>query len=324
VSLISPGAITAAAVVVDLLRDGPLRKEAIDLQTRKCGLRGGALPFSAACDLLVATRLVAAGARWELTASGQSALGLLQGGEEPTVPFARLLRSLVLSTGGARIALSGVGVIGPDMIEDQMGLAADILSTFEMTGELRREGDGWKLTPESRVLLTGPLFMGGSTGPDPGLLNEVGRRGENLSMRFERERTGLEPIQVSMLSAAYGFDILSCQGPSDASPIAIEAKATTGRGLTFVWSRHEALVANALRDRYLLLAWAEVDLAASADDDYGRLRELGYPVIVRDPAAVAGADFQRALEWVAQEGARWVADAFRWELPSAGSGAPDG
>jgi hypothetical protein len=185
---------------------------------------------------------------------------------------------------------------------------------------MRREGEGWKLDPEARVLLTGPLFMRGSSGPDPALLNAIGRRGEDLSIRFEHDRTGFEPIQVSLLSAAYGFDILSCHGPTDESPIGVEAKATTGPELTFVWSRHEALVANALRDSYQLLAWARVDLAASLDDDYGRLRDMGYPVTVRDPAAVAGPDFQRALEWVVQEGARWVPDAFRWELPLTGKG----
>lgn len=317
---ISAGTITAAAVVVDLLRDGPLRKESIDLQTSRCGLRAGALPFTVACDLIVSTRLVAPGPRWELTAAGHSAAQLLLGGQEPTVAFARLVRSLALSSGGARIALSGVNVVGPDKVEDQMGLAAELLAEFETTGELRRDGDSWTLSRDARVLLTGPLFMGGSTGPDPDLLNELGRRGEDLSMRFERDRTGSEPVQVSVLSAAYGFDILSCEGPTDESPIGVEAKATAGQDLTFVWSRHEALIANSLREKYELQAWAGVDLSASADEDYGRLRGAGYPVIVRDPAAVAGAEFQRALEWVVQEGARWVPDAFRWELPMARRG----
>lgn len=58
------------------------------------------------------------------------------------------------------------------------------------------------------------------------VLSQTGRTGERLSLAFEKDRTGKQPIWQSIESNLSGFDILSCLSDMDASPLQIEVKAS--------------------------------------------------------------------------------------------------
>ncbi|MFQ6321491.1 DUF3883 domain-containing protein [Bacillus halotolerans] len=74
---------------------------------------------------------------------------------------------------------------------------------------------------------------------------EIGRAGEELSLEYERNRTGKNPVWQSIESNLSGFDILSCISSSDPAPLRIEVKATTtsSDSFTFYLTRNEWNVA---------------------------------------------------------------------------------
>lgn len=74
---------------------------------------------------------------------------------------------------------------------------------------------------------------------------EIGRTGEELSLEYERNRTGKDPVWQSIESNLSGFDILSCVSSTDMAPLRIEVKATTisSNSFTFYLSRNEWNVA---------------------------------------------------------------------------------
>ena len=57
-------------------------------------------------------------------------------------------------------------------------------------------------------------------------LAEIGRRGEALSMEYERMRTNREPVWEALESNMSGYDILSSQSAEDSTSIYIEVKAS--------------------------------------------------------------------------------------------------
>lgn len=59
-----------------------------------------------------------------------------------------------------------------------------------------------------------------------GLLTQVGRRGEQLSMSYESARTGHQPQWVAVETNLAGYDLLSRKGPNSSLPLPIEVKAS--------------------------------------------------------------------------------------------------
>ncbi len=55
---------------------------------------------------------------------------------------------------------------------------------------------------------------------------EVGRRGERLSIMYEQDRTGTEPVWQGLESTLSGFDVLSVRGKNNLYPLRIEVKAS--------------------------------------------------------------------------------------------------
>jgi hypothetical protein len=58
-------------------------------------------------------------------------------------------------------------------------------------------------------------------------LTSIGRRGERLTIEYEKMRTGQHPKWVSIDDNSDGYDVLSVVGLVDKQPLLIEVKATT-------------------------------------------------------------------------------------------------
>ena len=56
---------------------------------------------------------------------------------------------------------------------------------------------------------------------------EIGRAGERLSVRFETNRTGIEPKWVALDSNQYGYDVLTRVSDTDETPLKIETKCSS-------------------------------------------------------------------------------------------------
>jgi len=88
-------------------------------------------------------------------------------------------------------------------------------------------------------------------------LLETGREGERLTLRYERERTGRDARWESVESNFSGYDILSSESASDATPRLIEVKTTTraASASTFFISRNEWDTAVRSANRYWFYLW---------------------------------------------------------------------
>lgn len=90
-------------------------------------------------------------------------------------------------------------------------------------------------------------------------LVDIGRTGEALTVRYERQRTGLVPIWVSVESNLAGYDILSYHSSQNHEQLMIEVKTTTSSldKATFILTRNEwdtALRRNNY-ERYYFYLW---------------------------------------------------------------------
>lgn len=65
-----------------------------------------------------------------------------------------------------------------------------------------------------------------------GILMEIGRRGERMTLQYERTRTGVEPKWIALESSSDGYDVLSRVSASDTRRMTIEVK-TSERGIDF-------------------------------------------------------------------------------------------
>ena len=65
-----------------------------------------------------------------------------------------------------------------------------------------------------------------------GILTEIGRRGERMTLRYEEARTGVEPKWIALESSSDGYDVLSRVSMSDNRRMTIEVK-TSERGIDF-------------------------------------------------------------------------------------------
>lgn len=88
-------------------------------------------------------------------------------------------------------------------------------------------------------------------------LLEIGRVGERLSIQFEKERTGQEPIWQSIDSSKSGYDLLSVKSEVNNTQLLIEVKATTRspKYIEFHISKNEWEVAFLSKDKYIFHIW---------------------------------------------------------------------
>lgn len=71
-------------------------------------------------------------------------------------------------------------------------------------------------------------------------LNETGRAGERLTLRYEEQRTGRAPRWVALDSNEDGYDVLSSLDSGNRAPVCIEVKASQlGLHGSFYLTRHE-------------------------------------------------------------------------------------
>jgi Domain of unknown function (DUF3883) len=85
---------------------------------------------------------------------------------------------------------------------------------------------------------------------------EVGRIGERLSIEYERQRVGKEPIYQAIESNLSGYDLLSYVGPESEEMLRIEVKAYNSdvKSIKFYVTQNEWNVA-AGSDSYLFHLW---------------------------------------------------------------------
>jgi hypothetical protein len=85
----------------------------------------------------------------------------------------------------------------------------------------------------------------------------IGRKGEHLSIEFERKRVGLTPIWKSIDSNFVGYDILSKVSIDDASNLNIEVKTTSGNSdkIIFYITENEWNVAT-MSENYVFHIWS--------------------------------------------------------------------
>ena len=88
--------------------------------------------------------------------------------------------------------------------------------------------------------------------------NEIGQAAEELIVKYERERVGLDYADkvdhVSMRNTAAGYDILSSSIEKDGrvTPRFIEVKAVSPNSYQFYWSKNEVAIARTLSNWYYL------------------------------------------------------------------------
>lgn len=85
---------------------------------------------------------------------------------------------------------------------------------------------------------------------------EIGRIGEELSFKYEKNRTGKYPEWQSIESNLSGYDILSNISSTDTTPLNIEVKTTNNnsRVFTFYLSRNEWNIAESSQN-YIFHLW---------------------------------------------------------------------
>ena len=88
-------------------------------------------------------------------------------------------------------------------------------------------------------------------------LNEEGRTGENLTISYEKQRTGLDPKWASLDSNLLGYDVDSFVGPQDQTHLYIEVKTTNlsdDEAVIYI-SKHEWEVADS-NPHYAFYVWS--------------------------------------------------------------------
>jgi len=124
---------------------------------------------------------------------------------------------------------------------------------------------------------------------------QVGERAELYSLQLECSAYVGASVNVNWVSrddpkAGYDLEVRR-EEPSRC----IEVKGSRGKQLAFILTTNELDTARRLGPRYEINFWGDVRLHLRARDDYLRLREAGYPVVIRNPAAVLFTE-----QWVCQ------------------------
>jgi hypothetical protein len=96
---------------------------------------------------------------------------------------------------------------------------ADVRQCFEEAGLLNA-------APSDSVVHWWDEIANLARGVRSAVITEVGRRGERLTLAYERNRTGREPFWQSVESSFSGYDVLSVVSSTDMTPMQIEVKAS--------------------------------------------------------------------------------------------------
>lgn len=275
---ISEGDLVGLSALLYTLRvHGVLTREELVAACTAYGLRGGAVSWEAALRIGIDMQLVERGNQGlSLTRSGVSFGSLVAADLEPSDAFAQ-------GRSAGRFALASANLSG-EAIDDPRGTAAPLLQELVEVGLVVPTRSGtWRIREsEFSPLLIGLLL---SAPKGTAVTTEIGDLGEGLTLKYYRDN-GWDPIHVSPVSPSYGFDVLCRQPPAGipAGSLAVEAKGTTAMApYRFFASRHELRVAQRLRERYEIALWGEIDVAATLDANYARLRGRGFPRVIRDP-----------------------------------------
>jgi hypothetical protein len=88
-------------------------------------------------------------------------------------------------------------------------------------------------------------------------LLETGNEGEFLSLNFEKERTGINPIHTAYYSHSYGYDIKSQKDAIDSTPLYIEVKSSVQKyeNAKFYLTRSEYETCKEKDSRYIFHLW---------------------------------------------------------------------
>lgn len=163
-----------------------------------------------------------------------------------------------------------------------------------------RQGDDLVLPLSLLDSLLVTEAMGRSAEIPPWVLdrNAVGWRAELYTLRLERSRLG--PHRVRHVSRevgdGFGYDI-ETDAPDSRL---IEVKGSRSASLRFHLSNRELEVARADPERHFLHFWGKIDLDRDPADEYSRLRELQYPVVISKLASAidAGELEMQARSWL--------------------------
>lgn len=277
-------------------------------------LRAGTLPWASALQVAIEMKLVVtSGQEFSLSGSGAHLSCLIEDDMEPSEEFAGAVTVLVISRSSTRYTLAHARLDGM-VVDDPRGTATPLLEQLTEVGLLATAGASWELQGgEFSPLLVGLLVASAKGSP---VANDVGRIGEQLSLMYCRDNGG-DPFHASVVSDAFGFDIL-CRGTaSNVRPsVAVEAKGTTAAGpFRFFVSRHELRVARALRGRYHIELWGAIDVTAPVEDNYARLRGMGFPRLVQDPFQTIYTQQPQIFDGFAIGGGAVMADGLTWEVP---------
>jgi hypothetical protein len=323
---IGPGVITALATLLALIgRIGAERRDRLVMLVSRTSLRGGALPFKAGLELGKRLQLIEEREDEiiDLTSTGAELFTLVGDEPEPSDAFRELVACLALTAAPIR-ALSATVHARPDTV-DLRRVDGDLLMTWlESVGLAKHVDTTWTLVGLGRILAIGPLA---DAEDSPNTRTEYGVRGEELSLRHEAERLGRSgiAIRVSRISDAFGFDVLSRSTPETVThEIGIEVKACrSGQRLDLFMTSHEVTVAHRLGDRYWLHAWGDIRLEEKLDEQYSRLRRLGYPIVIQHVTEALGKSALELLE-SQKTPAGWPvrASEIRLTLPAPDVGGP--
>lgn len=305
-----------SALLFTLRAHGRLLHEDLLAVCSRYGLRAGAVPWEAALKRAMELRLIVHGPDGLfLSATGNSISLLVAEDLEPSDEFLSVVLTLAIGRSSSRFTLAQTRLSGA-AVHDPFGAATQVLQELADVGLVSEAPGGWQVQDGQFAPLLIGLLLASPKGTS--ITNEVGKLGEQLTLRYYRER-GWQPLYVASISDAFGFDVL-CQAsaaPSSSQSLAVEAKGTmeTTSPYRFFLSPHELRVARQLGPRYEIAVWGEIDPGASADDNYARLCGRRFPRRISDPYRAIGTHQPRLLTGLDVAGGSVVAHGIEWQVP---------
>jgi hypothetical protein len=132
-----------------------------------------------------------------------------------------------------------------------------------------------------RELLTTWALQPIPKSPDDETRHEVGDRAEAYSYRWEQEKAG-DPSRVQWVALdddSLGYDIRNTEGSPERC---IEVKGSQGHDLRFFLSSNEWSIGHRLGDAYEIHFWGDISVARKRLEEYGALRDAGFPFVFRN------------------------------------------
>ncbi|MCC7138404.1 MAG: DUF3883 domain-containing protein [Planctomycetes bacterium] len=306
--------VVGLSVVVGTLKtQTSVSRDELLLILRRCGLRGGAIPWT---DVLTRARALklfsVVNDMIHLSGAGRTLATLTAESLEPTDDFERALALCSLGQSSERLVFSGMRVQGRVVQGGRLGADA-VLGQLQALGVVQpgtATGE-WIITSDLWEPVLAGLFMSARSSE---AAHRIGRIGEALTLRYLEEQ-GCSALHLSPIADVFGFDILS-YGCLGFESLAVEAKATVASTTpTFFLSRNELRLAQSVGPRYWVVVWAGVNDALSDEENYRALRARGQPRIVKDPHAVLTAGCPPMLGGYAIPDGSVRADGLIWTLP---------